>query len=57
MSPAIARKALQLLSNTAPVAKTDSSLSESLPETVTEREFEILKHTVNGWDAKRITSE
>ena len=23
---------------------------------MTEREFEILKHTVNGWDAKRIAS-
>jgi DNA-binding NarL/FixJ family response regulator len=57
MSPAIARKALQLLSNTAPVAKVDSPANDSLPETVTEREFEILKHTVNGWDAKRIASE
>lgn len=56
MSPPIARKALQLLSNTA-LPKTDSTVSESLPETVTEREFEILKHTVNGWDAKRIASE
>jgi DNA-binding NarL/FixJ family response regulator len=57
MSPAIARKALQLLSNTAPVPKVDSPANDSLPETVTEREFEILKHTVNGWDAKRIASE
>jgi DNA-binding NarL/FixJ family response regulator len=57
MSPAIARKALQLLSNTAPVARVDSPVNDSLPGTVTEREFEILKHTVNGWDAKRIASE
>ena len=57
MSPAIARKALQLLSNTAPVARVDSPANDSLPGTVTEREFEILKHTVNGWDAKRIASE
>ncbi len=57
MSPAIARKALHLLSNTAPVAIADSPANGSLPETVTEREFEILKHTVNGWDAKRIASE
>jgi DNA-binding NarL/FixJ family response regulator len=57
MSPAIARKALQLLSNTAPAAKVDSRANDALPETVTEREFEILKHTVNGWDAKRIASE
>ena len=57
MSPAIARKALQLLSNTTPAAKVDSPANDSLPGTVTEREFEILKHTVNGWDAKRIASE
>jgi DNA-binding NarL/FixJ family response regulator len=55
MSPAIARKALQLLSNT-PVIKTGASAGESLPENLTEREYEILKHTVNGWDAKRIAS-
>lgn len=56
MSPAIARKALQLLSNTQPAIKPDLSPGEKLPESVTEREFEILKHTVNGWDAKRIAS-
>jgi DNA-binding NarL/FixJ family response regulator len=55
MSPAIARKALQLLSNT-PAIKTGASAGESLPENLTEREYEILKHTVNGWDAKRIAS-
>jgi DNA-binding NarL/FixJ family response regulator len=55
MSPPIARKALQLLSHT-PSPKTDSPVNEALPETVTEREFEILKHTVNGWDAKRIAA-
>lgn len=55
MSPPIARKALQLLSNT-PARETDPSINEALPGTVTEREFEILKHTVNGWDAKRIAA-
>ncbi len=55
MSPAIARKALQLLSQTT-VPKKDTQVNEALPQTVTEREFEILKHTVNGWDAKRIAS-
>jgi DNA-binding NarL/FixJ family response regulator len=56
MSPPIARKALHLLSNT-PTPVSDASMNESLPGTVTEREFEILKHTVNGWDAKRIASQ
>ena len=56
MSPAIARKALLLLSTT-PAAKIDAPANTQLPETVTERELEILKHTVNGWDAKRIASE
>lgn len=53
MSPAIARKALQLLSSTPAVRPGDSS-NTALPENLTDREFEILKHTVNGWDAKRI---
>lgn len=57
MSPAIARKALQLLS-VVPKAGPESMAgnSSSLPGTITEREYEILKHTVNGWDAKRIAA-
>ncbi|MFN8284908.1 MAG: response regulator transcription factor [Chitinophagales bacterium] len=55
MSPAIARKTLKLLSNVqAPVA---ANTENSFPEFITEREKEILKHTINGWDAKRISSE
>lgn len=53
MSPAIARKTLQLLTQATmphPPAATD------LPEVITGREKEILLHTVNGWDAKRIAS-
>jgi len=53
MSPAIARKALQLMSKSsldgAPV-----EVKHSLPEMITAREEEILKHMVQGWDAKRI---
>lgn len=56
MSPAIARKALQLLSNTQRAATPGFSKGEKLPDSVTEREFEILRRTVNGWDAKRIAS-
>ena len=53
MSPAIARKALQLLSK----LTTEKKIKEisSLPERVSEREKEILQHTVNGLDAKRIS--
>jgi len=54
MSPAIARKALQLMSR----SSIDASLSKKnpLPEMITTREEEILRHMVNGWDAKRIAS-
>ena len=53
MSPAIARKTLKLLS----AANTQSTNANAFPEFITEREKEILKHTINGWDAKRISSE
>jgi DNA-binding NarL/FixJ family response regulator len=53
MSPAIARKALQLLSHSTQGIQQDE---EHLPGTITEREKEILQYTVNGWDAKRIAS-
>lgn len=54
MSPAIARKALQLLSRS---AVSEATTGNSLPHSITEREQEILQHMVNGWDAKRIASE
>jgi DNA-binding NarL/FixJ family response regulator len=53
MSPAIARKTLKLLST----ANTTTAPTNSFPEFITEREKEILKHTINGWDAKRISVE
>ncbi len=53
MSPAIARKALKLLSGAAMPA---GSPDEHLPPAITEREKEILQYTVNGWDAKRIAT-
>jgi len=55
MSPAIARKALNLLSRL-PVATIEDELTP-LPEMITEREKEILQHMINGWDAKRIAVE
>ena len=54
MSPAIARKALHLMSR----SSLDSFVGEkhSLPEMITTREEEILKTMIDGWDAKRIAS-
>ncbi|MBA4302146.1 two component transcriptional regulator, LuxR family [Algoriphagus alkaliphilus] len=54
MSPGIARKTLQLLSRTNMVSK---SSKIELPELLTEREKEVLRHLINGWDAKRISVE
>lgn len=54
MSPAIARKTLRLLSH---LTATDQLLvteKQELPSLLTEREKEVLRHLVNGWDAKRI---
>lgn len=52
MSPAIARKALQLLSRSV----TGVEAKSNLPTGITDREKEILQQMVNGWDAKRIAS-
>ncbi len=52
MSPAIARKALQILSKS--VNEKNAKEVSSFPETISEREKEILQHTVSGLDAKRI---
>ena len=54
MSPAIARKALHLMSRSSLGAGEEK---HAVPEMITTREEEILKHMVNGWDAKRISSE
>jgi DNA-binding NarL/FixJ family response regulator len=52
LSPAIARKTLQLLSKPQPVQQEDNqSFIEGL---LTEREREVLQNLVNGYDAKRI---
>ncbi len=56
MSPAIARKALQLLSRSYENPGTDET-GKSMPSNITERERQILQHMVNGWDAKRIATE
>lgn len=56
MSPAIARKALQLMSKATLSVEKPSEL-KSLPDMITEREEEILKYMVKGWDSKRISAE
>ncbi|MFT3979350.1 MAG: response regulator transcription factor [Ferruginibacter sp.] len=55
MSPAIARKTLKLLSLSTKAVEAASTKSD-LPEMITSREEEILKHMVNGWDAKKISA-
>lgn len=56
MSPAIARKALQLLSRLNSPAGGERKTESSMPSAITDREKEILQQMVNGWDAKRIAS-
>ncbi|MCC6762892.1 MAG: response regulator transcription factor [Chitinophagaceae bacterium] len=55
MSPAIARKALQLMSK-ASMPLQDNATKQTLPEMITSREEEILKYMVSGWDSKRIST-
>jgi DNA-binding NarL/FixJ family response regulator len=56
MSPGIARKTLGLLSRSMMPGTAVQKDNERIPRTITEREEEILKHIVTGWDAKRIAS-
>ncbi len=54
MSPAIARKALQLLSHS--TKEEAAAPGDAFPSFITGREKEILQYTVKGWDAKRIAA-
>jgi len=56
MSPAIARKALQLLSRSTNTENGAPATNE-IPESITQREKEILQNMISGWDAKRIAAE
>ena len=56
MSPAIARKALQLMSR-ATLPQQETLEHNALPDMITAREEEILKYMVKGWDSKRISLE
>jgi DNA-binding NarL/FixJ family response regulator len=53
MSPAIARKALQLMKRS---SVPELQPRQGVPEGITKREEEILEQMVNGWDAKRISA-
>ncbi|MCC7231603.1 MAG: response regulator transcription factor [Bacteroidia bacterium] len=53
MSPAIARKALKLLSKQ-DLNREGSKGLEAIEELLSDREREVLTHMVNGYDAKRI---
>lgn len=55
MSPAIARKSLQLLSK-APAPEQGIAARNDLPAIITEREKEMLQHMVSGKDAKHIAT-
>ncbi|HEX5151004.1 MAG TPA: response regulator transcription factor [Parafilimonas sp.] len=54
MSPAIARKALQLLSQASLKIPEKKQADNGLGTILSEREKEVLQYTVNGHDAKRI---
>jgi len=54
MSPGIARKALQLLSQSPSRLTEKTSNDHWMESLLTEREMEILSFTVKGYDAKRI---
>lgn len=56
MSPAIARKALTLLSNAELQNTVQHKSTDRISELLTQREKEILQHTITGYDAKRIAS-
>jgi DNA-binding NarL/FixJ family response regulator len=56
MSAAIARKAFELLSRAHLQAETKTADPHVLDVLLTEREQEILLHTINGHDAKRIAT-
>jgi DNA-binding NarL/FixJ family response regulator len=56
MSAAIARKALEMLGRATLAAGTKAAEPHLLDALLTEREKEILLHTINGLDAKRIAA-
>ncbi|WP_207491619.1 response regulator transcription factor [Aridibaculum aurantiacum] len=56
MSPAIARKAMEMLSKAQPFHQTATTTASEVDIILSAREKEILQHTIQGLDAKRIAS-
>jgi len=54
MSPAIARKAMEMLSRSQPVSNTNTGSQNEVDTILSAREKEILQYTIKGLDAKRI---
>jgi DNA-binding NarL/FixJ family response regulator len=54
MSPAIARKAMEMLSRSQPVTNDTSNKQNEMDTMLSAREKEILQYTIKGLDAKRI---
>ena len=57
MSPAIARKAFEMLGRSQAPAEVKTQHNHMLDTMLTEREKEILQQTINGLDAKRIAAQ
>lgn len=56
MSPAIARKAMEMLGKSNPFGNPAPTRQHNLAAVLSEREREVLEFTIKGWDAKRIAS-
>lgn len=54
MSPAIARKAMEMLGKSQPFSKAAINRQNEIETMLSARELEILQHTIKGLDAKRI---
>lgn len=56
MSPAIARKAMEMLGKSNPLGAPKEARQNDIASVLSSRELEILEYTIKGWDAKRIAS-
>ncbi|HEU4902436.1 MAG TPA: response regulator transcription factor, partial [Flavisolibacter sp.] len=56
MSPAIARKAMEMLAKTGPATagQPDARPADNSSTVLSSREMEVLQYTIKGWDAKQI---
>lgn len=56
MSPAIARKAMEMLGKADPLRNRSEAKQNNIPSLLSDREIQVLEYTIKGWDAKRIAS-